>query len=172
MDRIIAENILNWHYDTDLNFIKLLDFINDSNIPIIDSKIVGALGMATYYKIYLDLENITNQPPMLRYFIILHEIGHFKRLQKKGLEYHLHKLSSSNVETIYTHILNEETIADNYGMFAFKRLTGNKYPYEMTQQIKEYENKLRYIDTAHSLIGRLNGTEDSYKIMIQQYIIR
>ena len=172
MDRMIAENILNWHYDTDLNFIKLLDFINDSNIPIVNSKIVSALGMATYYKIYLDLDNIANHPPILRYFIILHEIGHYKRLQKKGLEYHLHKLSSTNVNILYNHILNEEIIADNYGMFAFKRLTGVEYPYEMTQQLKDYENKVKFIDTAYSLIGKLNGTEDSYKIMIQQYIIR
>lgn len=172
MDKIVAEYILKWHYETDLNFIKLLGFINDNNIPIVDSTLVNALGMATYYKIHLDLKNIDNQPSLLRYFIILHEIGHYKRLQKKGLDYHLHKLSSDNVETIYTHILNEETIADNYGMLTFKLLTGNQYPYEMTQQIKEYENKIKFIDTAYSLIGKLNNSEDNYKAMIQQYIIR
>jgi hypothetical protein len=172
MDRRIADHILKWHYESDLNFIKLLSFIDDNNIPVVDSKLISAVGMATYYKIHLDLDSLDFQPPSLRYFIILHEIGHYKRLQKKGLEYHLHKLSSTNVNILYNHILNEEIIADKYGMFTFKRLTGVEYPYEMTQQLKDYENKVKFIDTAYSLIGKLNGTEDSYKIMIQQYIIR
>jgi hypothetical protein len=172
MDKRVADHILKWHYESDLNFIKLLEFINGSNIPVVDSKLINAIGMATYYKIHLDLDDLDFQPPLLRYFIILHEIGHYKRLQKKGLEFHLHKLSSSNVNILYKHILNEEIIADNYGMFAFRRLTGTEYPYEMTQRLKEYENKVKFMDTAHSFIGRLQNNEDSYKSMINQYIVK
>ena len=172
MDKRVAEHILKWHYESDLNFIKLLDFINNGNIPVVDSKLISAVGMATYYEIHLDLDNLDFQPPLLRYFIILHEIGHYKRLQKKGLEFHLHELSTSNVNILYNHILNEETIADNYGMFTFKRLTGNEYPYEMTQRLKEYENKVKFMDTAYSLIGKLENNEDSYKAMIEQHIIK
>ena len=172
MDKDIAESLLKWHYNTDLNFIRLMNFINDSNIPVVNTKLINAVGMATYYTIHLDINILELQPPMLRYFIILHEIGHYKRLQKKGLEFHLHKLSASNVETLYTHILNEETIADNYGMFVFKRLTGLEYPYEMTQRIKDYENKIKFMDTAYSLFGKLENSEDKYKSMIEQYIIK
>jgi hypothetical protein len=172
MDKRVAQHILKWHYESELNFIRLLSFINDNDIPIVDSKLINAIGMATYYKIHLDLDNLNFQLPLLRYFIILHEIGHYKRLHKKGLEFHLHKLSSSNVNMLYKHLLNEELIADNYAMFTFRRLTGAEYPYEMTQQLKEYENKVKYMDTANSFIGKLENNEDSYKSMINQYIIK
>ncbi len=172
MDRRVADHMVKWHYESDLNFIKLLNFINENNIPVVDSKIISAVGMATYYKIHLDLDGLDFQPPTLRYFIILHEIGHYKRLHKKGLEFHLHNLSTSNVNMLYSHILNEEIIADNYGMYTFKRLTGVEYPYENTQRLKEYENKVKFMDTAYSLLGRLQNNEDSYKSMIEQYIIK
>lgn len=171
MDKIIAEYLVKWNYECDLDFIKLLSFINDNDIPVVNSNLIGAIGMATYYRIHLDLVKLETQPHMLRYFIILHEIGHYKRLLKKGLSYHLHKLSDSNVNTLYSHILNEEIIADNYGMFTFKRLTGVDYPYEMTQRIKDFENKMKFMDTAYSLLGRLQNNEVSYKNMISQYII-
>ena len=58
MDKKVAEHILKWHYESDLNFIKLLDFINNGNIPVVDSKLISAVGMATYYEIHLDLDNL------------------------------------------------------------------------------------------------------------------
>lgn len=171
IDKVIAEHLLKWHYESNLDFIKLLNFINDNSIPIVNSRLTSALGMATYYKIHLDIINIESKPIMLRYFIILHEIAHYKRLIKKGLDYHLHFLSSNNVNNLYNHLLNEEIIADNYASYVFNKLNDIKYPYEMTQQLKEYENKIKFINTAYSLMGKLNNTEESYKNMISTYII-
>lgn len=171
IDKRVTEHIIKWHYNSDLNFIKLLNFINDNKIPVVDSKLINAVGMATYYNIHLDIDNMDFKSPLLRYFIILHEIGHYKRLHKKGLDFHLHNLSSNNVLTLYTHILNEEMIADNYASFVFKVLNGFEYPYEMTQKLNNYENKVKFMDTAYSLLGKLENNEESYKNMISKYII-
>ena len=170
MNRRIAEHILKWHYESDLDFIKLLNFINENDYPIIDSRLINALGMATYYTIYLDIDYIEFQPYRLRYFIILHEIAHYKRLHKKGLDYHLSKLSSKNVQDVYEHIILEELIADKYAMATYYALTNSYYPYEETQRINEYENKIKFMNTANGLIGVLENNEDSYKTMIKKHI--
>lgn len=169
MDKRIIEHILKWDYESDLDFITLLDFIDKNNIPVVDSRLINILGMATFYQIHLDIDYLEYQPYKLRYFIILHEIAHYKRLHKKGLDFHLTNLSNSNIDELYNHILLEETIADKYGMFVYRKLTDDIYPYEMTQCINE--NKLKLMDTAKSFIGVLDNNEDSYKAMIQKYII-
>ena len=171
MDKRIAEHILKWHYECDLDFIKLLSFINENKIPIADSKLINALGMATYYKIHLDIDHIEFQPHKLRYFIILHEIAHYKRLQKKGLDYHLSKLSSDNLKDVYEHIILEELIADRYAMKTFHTLIKEYYPYEETQRINDYGNKIKFMSSANALMGVLENNEDSYKKMINNHIM-
>jgi hypothetical protein len=169
MDKIVAEHILKWHHESDLDFIKLLNFITENDLPIINSRLIKGLGIATYYSIHLDINRIETIPYRLRYFIILHEIAHYKRLYKKGLDYHLSRLSSKNVQDVYEHILLEELIADKYGMVMYYVLTKSYYPYEETQRINE--NKFKFMDSVNDLISGLENNEDSYKTMINNHII-
>ena len=87
-----SSEILSWHYESDLNFIGLLNYINDNQIEIKVQNLMNSGGMATFYNIYLDMSKLRFLEYDIRFFIICHEIAHYKKIKKDGNEYHLNKL--------------------------------------------------------------------------------
>lgn len=171
MDYNTSSEILSWHYESDLNFIGLLNLINDNKIEIKVRNLMNSGGMATFYDIYLDMSKLRFLDYDIRFFIICHEIAHYKKIKRDGKEYHLNKLSINDVAKLYEHILDEEIFADKYAYILFKSLNkGKVFSYEKTQRLNEYENRIKFIKTANYLLGKIDNNEENYKNLIQQFI--
>jgi len=171
MDYNTSSEILSWHYESDLNFIGLLNLINEDKIDIKVRNLIKSGGIATFYEIYLDMSKLRFLDHDIRFFIICHEIAHYRKIKKDGVDFHMNKLSVNDLIELYEHILNEEIFADRYGNILYKHLNGRSFPYEKTQKLNDYENRLKYIQTASYLLNRINNNEENYKNLINNYIV-
>lgn len=157
---------------SNLDFLKLITFINENDIPIFSNELVSAFGIATFYGIHLDIRLLKTISHDIVFFIILHEIGHYKRIVKKGKQYHLHCLSDNNIDNLYNHILIEEMIADRYGSLVFRLLNGTTYPYEKTQRLRSISNQFKFYTTAQQMYNMVQNDEKKYNELINNFIIK
>ena len=140
------EQLLKETEGSDLNFDKLLQMIEDENIPMFNAVLGNRMyGLATKDGIYVNILEIVHRSGYdLLYFTILHEIAHYKRLLVYSKEELFNKILESDEATYINHTINEEVIADRYGRLIFRILNGEQFPINKTQELEEEDNKIKY----------------------------
>lgn len=173
---MISEDVLIFIDDlskkSDLDFTKLLTLINDNDINIFGDELVNAFALTTFYEIYLNLRLMKSLSCDMVYFIILHEICHYKRIQKLGKPYHLNKLSENDIHVLHCHIVDEEIISDKYASFVFRLLNNKTFPYEKTQKLNDVINHFKFYSVAESIHGKIQNSEENYMQLINNFIVK
>jgi len=87
---------------SDLNFKQLLEFMEASGIDFKDRKIkFNSLGIATMYGLVINSEELDRYDDRITFFVILHEIAHYKRIQKMGKDALIKALSAEDFDTFF-----------------------------------------------------------------------
>jgi len=156
--------------DGNYKFNDLLTFMEDSGITFYDRGLNNALGLTTLDGIYLDLSMMRYFGDRLTFFIILHEIAHYKRIARYGGNWLIEKLSVADYETFLNGIYEEEIIADRYACQMFYRLNRDIYLWKHTQQLNLVENQEKYQVAANTYYGKIQNDETKYRLLIEQFI--
>jgi len=154
----------------ELNFNGLLEFMEFSSIDFKARKLRGPMGIATYFCIYLDMDKIDTYHDQMLFFVILHEIAHYKRIAKVGKEHIIKMLSLEDFEEFCTHVITEEIIADRYGCYVFYLLNKNIFPRGATQQLDIDYRRIQYKNTAKYLFGQIQNNEENYKKVLESFL--
>lgn len=156
--------------ESDLDFKKLLSFMEDSNITFYDRKLKGPWGIATYYAIFLDIARLDLFADKMLYYVILHEMSHFKSISRVGKEGIIKILSNDNFDEFFEHIIIEETTADRYACALFYKFNKQIFPIEGTQQLNIKSNKEKYRGPAKLLFGTVNNSDENYRKLLESFI--
>jgi hypothetical protein len=168
MDKTIRKKLSKSKDGFDLN--PILDFMEKSGIEYRDRTLKGPLGIATFYCVFLDISKLkhTFNNKMIAY-VILHETGHFKRIEKMGKEHVINMMSNTNFESFSDHIIQEEMTADRYACHIFKTLTNEYLSREITQQLNIKSNRDRYVNQTRGMFGKITN-EQTYKQYLEQFV--
>ena len=153
-----------------LKFNDLIKFIDDTGITFKDRNLIGPLGIATLDCIYLDINKLNRYYDNFIYFVILHEIAHFKRITKIGRDEILKNLSSEDFDELLKHIFFEEILADRYACRMFYHFNRDIYPWSDTQQLNLPSKQLQYHPMARNYFGKIQNDEKKYYELIEQFI--
>lgn len=153
-----------------LNFDGLIKFIELTGFDFKDRDLINAIGIATTDCIYLDIGKLRHYIDDFIFFVILHEICHFKRIAKIGKLETIRLLSLDDFNLFHEHILNEEILADRYACSLFYRFNKKIYPYEMTQQLDQPKKKKEYKNIAKRYFGFIQNDEQRYDELIKSFI--
>ena len=135
MDETIVDKLKQKDKSSNI-FNILVDVMQKSNITFKDKRIFNSYGIATFDKIFLDVDKLLEDfSDSMVCFIVLHEIAHYKRIQKIGKDNMLKNLSSDNFDYLHKHLLEEEIFADRYASSLYYKLTGNLFPKNLTQEL-------------------------------------
>lgn len=152
------------------NYKALVSFIEDSNINIVNQHLNGAAGFAALNTIYLDFDLIdSHQQDDVLFHIILHEIGHYKRIQKMGKEKLFELLSLSDFEDFCAAVIKEEIFADRYGCAMFYHFNKAVYNRGYTQQLELKSRQNLYKEIAVHLFGVVENNEESYNKLVGKF---
>lgn len=155
----------------ELNFKGLLTFMEDSGIEFRARKLSWPLGIAAFYCIYLDLTRLSKYHDKLTYFVILHEIAHYKRINKFGKEHYIKMLSIGDFDVFCGFIITEEIVADRYGCKLYYHLNKYSFPRGATQELHLVKNQDSYRRTAKQLFGVIQNSEEKYIELIESFLI-
>lgn len=158
---------------SDLNFLGILEMIKDIQIPVNSVKLRGQYGLATIYGLYFDFEMLHEKPNNFEfiYYAFLHEIAHYKRINKIGSDYFIESLSTNSLNDYLNFLLNEELIADRWARLIFYKLNGKKLPVWITQQLEIEDNKKRFLLGSYKNFGIINNDKSNYDRLLNDYII-
>lgn len=169
IDTSIKEFLLN--QNARINLVKLIEFMESTGIEFSDKILLGPSGMTTYERIYLNMDRLRKTHIKKVVYIILHEIGHFKRIVKfGGKDVVIAKLSYDDFNKFFDDIINEEVIADRYACFTYQILMDETYPREATQRLDLMCNKAQYVHTARLIFGVIKNKEENYKALFESFI--
>jgi hypothetical protein len=112
-----------------LNFTGLVDLIDKENIPIKAYKFPPpysrAFAATNPISIILNLNEIRYVSLVNQYHIILHEIGHYLRIRKIGVDAIDSLVGAITVyEDFLNHLIEEERFAEKYATMTFYKLNG------------------------------------------------
>ena len=159
--------------DTDQEFVDILA-PQLEGVNIINAKLaMNARGMALPSKIYVDINGILDTPSNGKYdlaFIILHELAHYKRIQKKGKEWYLDYILKYDEDMYVDFTIFEEAFADRWATLMVHKLFNISHPspnrdYSPTGSIA---NMSRYMFKA---IRNSVRTEEELEDSLKQYIL-
>ena len=156
---------------SELNFRVLLSFMEATGIEFRDRILRGPMGIATYYCIYLDMTKIITYHEKMLFFVILHEIAHFKRIAKVGREHVIRMLSIEEFKPFCDHIINEEIIADRYACYVYQCLNQDEFPRTATQELHLDYRQREYERTAQHLFGVIKNNEENYKKLLESFVL-
>ena len=155
----------------DLN--PLITIMEDSGIEFKNCKLNGPFGMATHLHVYLDLNKIIESfNPSMIWYIVLHEIGHYRRIQKMGKDKMLEMFSLDDFEAFYWHVITEEIFADRYASFIYYKNNKKEFPRNATQQLHLKGNQIKYKGSIEPLFGVVKNNEKNYIELVESYIIK
>lgn len=143
-----------------LNYQALLDLIDENRIEFESVILAGAYAMTTPDRIYVDLYELRRLPDNVVYFVILHEIFHYKRYQELGKQHFINELSNPILEELHNHIIGEELAADAYGRKMYHFFNGQDYPIELTQMLEDPYNRERYEKNTKAFFGQIKNEVD------------
>ena len=103
-------------------------------------------------------------------FIILHEIGHYKRAIRMGKDGVLKVLSDDDFDRFSDHIVGEEIVADRYACFVYYKLYNDIFPRNATQQLDIEMHRMNYKRTTRPLFGVIQNSEKNYEKLLSEYI--
>ncbi len=152
-----------------LNFNGLLAVMEASNIDFKDVRLKGPMGMASLDCIYLDTALMMPYDKIF-FFVIVHEMAHYKRILKLGRQHILSMMSCKDFDEFCGHIINEEIIADRYGRYCYYKLNGELFPEVATQQLENPYKQEQYRQIAVQLFGVIDNNEESYKKLVGKFI--
>lgn len=165
MDKSIREKLGEF-----TEFLTILDFMESTGIEFRDKKLRGVLGIATFYCVYLDiskmLANVNNQ---LIAHIILHEIGHYKRISKLGKEKVMSNLSIEDFDLFSDSIIEEEMIADRYACFIHYKLRGNS-DWRYMQGLDNPSRRNAYKGQTLNLFKVIDNKEENYIKLLESFV--
>lgn len=147
---------------------KLIDLFKGIDIKVVNLK-QGVGGLCTYDRIFIS-RNVSRYPSLFLY-VALHELVHYKRIQKIGIDVHLSLLSSENFDTLFQHVVTEEIIADRYASYMFYKLCGI--------MCNEYSQNLHRLDVQElykpsikdRLFGKINNNLDNYNKIVDSIVL-
>lgn len=154
-----------------LDFKALIKFMIESDIQFKNENLISSVGIATLDNILIDINKITRYSDSLIYFIILHEIGHYKRITKLGREQIISNLSIMDFDNFTNSIVTEEMIADRYASFVFLKLNGLPFPRIQTQSLELEVNKMKYRLKTARYFGVIKNSEENYYKLINQFVL-
>jgi hypothetical protein len=155
-----------------LDLTPLVDFLKCTGLTFRDRRLVGyPIGFAMHDAIYLDIKRLTTYAnSMMLSYIILHEVGHAKRIAKLGKANVINMLSIKDFDEFCASVISEEVIADRYSSFVYYALNKRLFPKEATQQLHLEHNKIKYRTVAKQLHGLVDGSEAKYEQMINEFL--
>jgi hypothetical protein len=153
------------------NFTKLVDYMLDTGFVYKDRKLKGPLAIATLNGVLLDMSVIDRYHDKLIYFILLHEIGHMKRIARMGKDLMLANLSIEDFDEFTAHIFEEEIFADRYACRLFYHFNKEIYPWYETQQLNLKYKQEQYGPMARMYYGKIQNNEEKYNEMINNFIV-
>lgn len=115
--------------DSGIDFEPIREYIKELDIKIELVKLPKALGFAAVDTVYIDFLNIYYKDQFkgrLALFILLHEIGHIKRILAN--EKLRDVLDGEDFEAYYDSVFEEEEAANTYAIETFKALTNEDVP--------------------------------------------
>ena len=163
---ILKNKIINTNVDL------LIEFMEKNDINYYMADLNGPLGMATFDGVYININSFEKRSldEKILFFVILHETGHMKRMQKMGKEYVLSNLSNPEFDKFFNHVIEEELIADKYASLVYFILNKEEYPSYFTQQLHLDENKEMYKNTARGFFNCIENDETKYNEFIKKFI--
>ena len=163
---IEKENECHIQPEVDLNVV--LNLLIKENISVKVHNDGGFTGLATLWGLYFNLHNLWKYPNILKYYIILHEIGHIKRIKKYGESFVLSAFSEDDFDKFSDSIINEEILADRYASFAYYQLTGELFPISYTQKLHLPEYRERYKNMLKSHHTNIDNDIEKYKEQLKE----
>lgn len=158
--------------DSKLDFKRLLAFMEDSGINFEDRQLKHrVLGMASADAIYINSKALNEYDNRMSYFVILHEMAHYKRIQRLGRKSLIAKLSDDNFETFCQHIIEEEIFADRYASVIFHLFNQKIFPSYMTQELHLDYRKFQYEAVAKQFFGVIKHKEENYKELLNSFLV-
>lgn len=155
----------------DIGFDCLINFMNDNNIEVKNHRLKDIIGIATYDCVYLDMDKVMRYNTRMVWYIILHEIAHFKRIAKMGKAWVVEMLSLEDFDGFVSAIIKEEMLADRYACFVYRLLLKETFPIEATQCLHMAHKKEDYKKSASRLYGFMNHDENNYEKLLNSFLI-
>jgi hypothetical protein len=143
-----------------LNYQALFSLIGENRIEFIPVRLAGAYGMTLPDRIYVDLYELRRLPDNVVYFVLLHEIFHYKRYQQLGKQHFINQLSNPNFEELHNHIIDEEMAADKYGCEMYRLFNGQDYPVQLTQMLDDPYRRSMYEKNTKAFFGQIKSEAD------------
>jgi len=168
VDESIKEVLNNKHGE--LNFKGLLAFMEATGIEFRERALRWPVGIATFYCVYIDLERLSKFNDKMTFFVILHEIAHYKRIARFGKEHIINMLSLEDFEEFCEHVITEEIVADRYACQLYQRFNQQAFPRLATQQLHLEEKQKEYKKTAEQLFGVIQHSEENYIKLLESFL--
>lgn len=161
-------------HDEKYNFKGLYSFIVDNEIPI---EFVGfkftVLGMAAYDKIYISKTIARDFSKEAIFFVIGHEVGHYMSFKKRGYQYHLDILSSTDFDIVFNHVIHEEILADKFSGMLFYALNHRLYDGLLKQHLHLKNQQMKYKPIIRgTLFGLYSNDIGEYEEAVESLIVR
>lgn len=169
------EQLLKEVEGSELNFECLSQFIKDENIPIHNAVLVqGISGLATKEGIYIDILRAIHEFDVDKlFFIILHEIGHYKRNQHLTKQETIDKIVNNDYKSYVDYVIEEEIFADRYGRLVFRLINGKDFPDYKTQQLDKEEFRDMYskrLEGTYTYLKNTIKSVDDYQKVMEKFI--
>lgn len=170
---MIDQTILKYLEDKpqQLDFKGLIEFMVESRIPFRKGLLLSSIAITTLDIIFLDLNKIDNLTNTRIFFIILHEIAHYKRMVKLGREEVIRRLSLDDFHQYSDFLINEEMIADRYARLLFYHFNKVSLPIVYTQQLDIASIKMQYKFNLLRDFGFIQNKEERYYHLLNKYIL-
>jgi hypothetical protein len=147
---------------------KLIDLFQGIDVNVASLQ-EGVGGLCAYDRIFISRSVVSH--PSLFLYVALHELAHYKRIQKMGFDLHLSLLSSENFDTLFEHVVTEEIIADRYASYMFFKLSGIT--------CDEYSQNLHRLDVQNfykpkikdTIFGKIKNNLDDYNKAVNCLIL-
>jgi hypothetical protein len=166
----LKELLLERNKESDLNFSKLVEVLDNSQFNFIGTTLRGPMGLATYKIAYFDMYRMNSVDNELLFFVILHEYCHVMKIDKIGKEAMVSQLSEEDFDIFFNHVVEEEILADRFGSYFYYNFNKKKYPKYRTQQLDKQDYREQYVDKIIDVHGQIKD-ERSYNKLIDYFII-
>lgn len=144
-----------------LNIEFLLKLYNNIDVKLANM-VLGVNGFTTHEKIYIN----TNTNKDFVYYVALHELAHYKRIKKLGIDIHMKHLSSNDFDEFAKYVINEEIIADRYANLMFYIANGYhcNYSQELECEYRQEQYKSFIKVNMFNLFSEFSELEDYKKL--------
>ena len=153
--------------DTDHNWGGLYELYKEVKVEFVAFK-VEALAMATFEGVYINTD-IDEYNYNMIYFVFLHELAHYKRFVKMGIEYHMNQLSLEDWDMFKDSMVYEEMIADNYALHCYRVLNSKTYT-GWYQELHLAHNKDQYGHGVEFIFGQIENDKEKYLELLHSVI--